>query len=207
VGFPKVDSLQIGSVKVGSAQIGTGENSSAEVSSLEVSSAEVSSTQVGSAQIGSREIGIAKVGFAQIGFVEVGVTEVGATKDGTAEVGFSKVGSAQIGSAEVGSAEIDFKNVSVLSPPQVPHLNSLSEDVKMFLFRHCTSLSFLSIFGQLTSVFDPNQKCVRYIIPPYCGLWRTHCFYPQLRAVSTTVEIKKLSLVDAVFTINTTLVF
>jgi hypothetical protein len=111
-----------------------------------------------------------------IDFIKRGSTaEVSTVEMGTAEVGSAEVGSIEVDTAEVGSAEVGMAevrpNTRMLFPPLIPNIYPLFKDIKMFLLCHCVSPSFLSIFGHLTCICDPNSGYVNCIIcfPP-CGI-------------------------------------
>jgi hypothetical protein len=107
---------------------------------------ELRSTERGAHETGSTEIGFTEIGFPEIRFPEIRLPEVGST-----EIGLFEIGPTEFCSKEV------YLKTEVLSPPLVPNVDSLLQNLDLFVICHRVILS--------TRVSLRTLLCPAYLSP------------------------------------------
>jgi hypothetical protein len=91
---------------------------------------ELRSTERGAHETGSTEIGFTEIGFPEIGFPEIRLPEISST-----EIGLLEISPTEFGSKEV------YLKTEVLSPPMIPNVDSLLQNLDLFVIGHRLILS------------------------------------------------------------------
>jgi hypothetical protein len=125
---------EVSSKQISVAEVRSGEGCMDKLRPGETGAGEDSPREGRPSKIGFSEIDVGEVGAAEVGRRKIGLTKVGPT-----EVGITKVGRLEIHFMEVGPSEV-WSNALVLTPPLIPRLDTLLQDLELLLVRHRSRL-------------------------------------------------------------------